>query len=84
MYAPGTPNHYPAARQPDHHGRHESDSMHEQLTVHDSHNRPERNTEKTKTWMVEQVAFAKTYLDQNSSRQKLEDETRRSTDSAKV
>lgn len=71
---------YQAMRQSDSHDRYENDT-HDQVVVHDLHNQLERDTEYAETWKTEQVTSTKAYLDGNPSRQ---DETRRSTDSAKV
>lgn len=76
-------NQYPPARRSDHVDVYNSEAR-GQVRVPDPYQWLERHTDETEEWITAQEKFARTYLDQNLDRQKLEDEIRSNTDYAKV
>jgi hypothetical protein len=76
-------NQYPAARRSDAVGHYKSESR-GQIEIHDPYQWLEENTDETDKWTTAQEAFTRAYLDQNTDRQKLEDEIRSNMDYVKV
>lgn len=74
---------YPPARRSDHVDVYRSESKGE-VRVSDPYQWLEENTDETEKWTTAQERFTRAYLDQNTQRQKLEDEIRLNSDHAKV
>lgn len=55
-----------------------------EVRIPDPYNWLEQDSEETVQWTSSQTEFTREYLDQNSERQELEDEIRKSMDYAKV
>jgi prolyl oligopeptidase len=55
-----------------------------EVRVSDPYQWLEENTDETEKWTTAQERFTRAYLDQNTQRQKLEDEIRLNSDHAKV
>ncbi|TCD62958.1 hypothetical protein EIP91_006189 [Steccherinum ochraceum] len=76
------PNRYPDARRSDHVDVYKSEE-HGEVRIPDPYNWLEKDSEETDKWATAQEKFTREYLDQNSERQELEDEIRKSMDYAK-